>query len=136
MTRSSRPPTLLQRRMHGPPVMCLVFFEELRSHDSLPFFVENFFPPIQFVRNIALEYEKQQRMELATNMDGAAAAVLACGRRILPLPRIITKDSFREIAKQLVGLMSHPLFVDTSATALHVLCYGYPRACDDGVFGR
>ncbi|KAF8283912.1 putative NUC173 domain containing protein [Trypanosoma cruzi] len=97
----------------------------IASHDSLPFFVENFFPPIKFVRNIALEYEKQQRMELATKWTALLQQYWACGRRICHYPRIITKDSFREVAKQLVGLMSHPLFVDTSATALHVLCYGY-----------
>lgn len=37
----------------------------------------------------------------------------------------INNNSFRDLAKQLVGLLSNDTFVDISANALHTLCSGY-----------
>ncbi|RNF17952.1 ribosomal rRNA-processing protein 12 [Trypanosoma conorhini] len=97
----------------------------IASHDSLPFFVEHFFPLIQFTRSVALEYEKQQRVELSTKWTVLLQQYWRVGVGFCHYPRTITRESFRDVARQLVGLMSHPLFVDTGATALHVLCEGY-----------
>ncbi|KEG14114.1 ribosomal rRNA-processing protein 12 [Trypanosoma grayi] len=97
----------------------------IASHDSLPFFVEHFFPLIQFTRKVALEYEKQQQAELATKWMALLQQYWRIGVGFCHYPRIVTRDSFRDVAKQLVGLLSHPLFVNTGATALHVLCDGY-----------
>lgn len=95
------------------------------SHDSLPFFAEHFFPLIQFTRNVALELEKQGRVDLSRRWSALLQQYWRVGVGFCHYPRVITKDSFRDVAKQLVGLLSHPLFVDTGATALHVLCDGY-----------
>ncbi|KAH9593153.1 putative domain NUC173 [Trypanosoma melophagium] len=97
----------------------------IASHDSLPFFVEHFFPLIQFTRNVALEYEKQRRTEFSIRWTSLLQQYWRVGVGFCHYPRIITKESFRDVAKQLVGLLSHALFVDTGATALHVLCDGY-----------
>ncbi|RNF11101.1 ribosomal rRNA-processing protein 12 [Trypanosoma rangeli] len=103
----------------------LNIIRRIAPHDSLPFFVEHFFPLIQFSRSVALEYEKQQRVELANTWTALLQQYWRVGVGFCHYPRTITKESFRDVAKQLVGLLSHPLFVDTSATALHVLCDGY-----------
>ncbi|ORC91599.1 ribosomal rRNA-processing protein 12 [Trypanosoma theileri] len=103
----------------------LNILRRIASHDSLPFFVEYFFPLIQFTRNVALEYEKQRRPEFSLRWTSLLQQYWRVGVGFCHYPRIVTKDSFRDVAKQLVGLLSHALFVDTGATALHVLCDGY-----------
>ncbi|EAN79222.1 hypothetical protein, conserved [Trypanosoma brucei brucei TREU927] len=95
------------------------------SHDSLPFFVEYFFPLIQFTSGVALEYGRQQQVELAAKWTALLQQYWRLAIGFCQYPRIVDKDSFRDVAKQLVGLLPHPLFADAGATALHMLCSGY-----------
>ncbi|EPY24775.1 ribosomal rRNA-processing protein 12 [Angomonas deanei] len=94
-------------------------------HDSLPFFVQYFFPTIQFCSRSAVEAERSQRAEEAIHWSALITQYWRIAVAFCHYPTEVTNDSFREMAKQLVGLLSQPLFVNTSATAIHVLCDGY-----------
>ncbi|KAG8347409.1 ribosomal rRNA-processing protein 12 [Trypanosoma vivax] len=97
----------------------------IASHDSLPFFVQHFFPLIQFTRGVILEYQKRQQVELATKWLVLQQQYWRLAAGFCLYPREITKDSFRDLAKQLVGLLSNPLLADTAATAIHLICHSF-----------
>ncbi|KAK7201340.1 NUC173 domain containing protein [Novymonas esmeraldas] len=95
------------------------------SHDSLPFLVQHFFPSIQFCSRMAVEAEKEQRVEEYTRWSALQVQYWRVAGGFCHYPVEVTLDSFRDLAKQLVGLLASPTFVNTSASAIHVLCDGY-----------
>ncbi|KAG5495228.1 hypothetical protein JKF63_02283 [Porcisia hertigi] len=95
------------------------------SHDSLLFLVQHFFPSIQFCSKMALEAEKEKRIEEFTRWSALQVQYWRVAAGFCHHPVEVTLDSFRDLAKQLVGLLSNPTFVNTSASAIHVLCSGY-----------
>ncbi|CAJ1033834.1 NUC173 domain containing protein, putative [Leishmania lindenbergi] len=95
------------------------------SHDSLPFFIQHFFPLIQFCSKMAVEAEKEKRVEEFTRWSALQAQYWRVAAGFCHYPVEVTLESFRDLAKQLVSLLSSPVFVNTSASAIHVLCSGY-----------
>lgn len=95
------------------------------SHDSLPFFKEHFFPIIQFCSRQAVESEKSSRQEEFFHWSALLTQYWRIAVGFFHYPIEITESSFRDVAKQLVGLLSNKTFADTSATAIHVLADGY-----------
>ncbi|GET92009.1 hypothetical protein, conserved [Leishmania tarentolae] len=95
------------------------------SHDSLPFLIQHFFPLIQFCSKMAVEAEKEQRVEEFTRWSALQVQYWRVAAGFCHYPVEVTVESFRDLAKQLVGLLSNPVFVNTSASAIHVLCSGY-----------
>ncbi|KAG5469886.1 hypothetical protein CUR178_02028 [Leishmania enriettii] len=95
------------------------------SHDSLPFFIQHFFPMIQFCSKMAVVAEKEERVEEFTRWSALQVQYWRVAAGFCHYPVEVTLESFRNLAKQLVGLLSSPNFVNTSASALHVLCNGY-----------
>lgn len=98
----------------------------IASHDSLPFFVSYFGPIIAFCQKqydecIASGRESESLQWMALVTQYWRVAVGFC-----QFPQVITNESFRDLAKQLVGLLSTSL-VDTAANALHTLCSGYHK---------
>mmetsp|Transcript_32710 Transcript_32710/g.37886 ORF Transcript_32710/g.37886 Transcript_32710/m.37886 type:complete len:1233 (-) Transcript_32710:131-3829(-) len=96
----------------------------IASHDSLPFFVQHFFPIIHYCQKqydecIAGDRENESLQWMALLTQYWRVAVGFCH-----YPQIITTESFRDLAKALVGLLSTSL-IDTAANALHTLCHGY-----------
>ncbi|KPI89852.1 hypothetical protein ABL78_1021 [Leptomonas seymouri] len=103
----------------------LSVWRRMASHDSLPFFIQKFFPPIQFCSKMAVEAEKDHRTEEFTRWSALQVQYWRVAVGFCHYPVEVTMDSFRDLAKQLVGLLSSPSFVNTSASAIHVLCDGY-----------
>ncbi|CAC9533849.1 conserved hypothetical protein [Leishmania infantum JPCM5] len=95
------------------------------SHDSLPFLIQHFFPLIQFCSRMAVDSEKEQRVEEFTRWSALQVQYWRVAAGFCHYPVEVTLESFRDLAKQLVGLLSSPVFVNTSASAIHVLCSGY-----------
>ncbi|KPA81047.1 hypothetical protein ABB37_04414 [Leptomonas pyrrhocoris] len=95
------------------------------SHDSLPFFIQKFFPAIQFCSKLAAEAEKDHRTEEFTRWSALLVQYWRVAVGFCYYPAEVTAESFRDLARQLVGLLSNPSFVNTSASAIHVLCDGY-----------
>lgn len=95
------------------------------SHDSLPYFIQKFYPAIQFCSKMAVEAEKDQRTEEFTRWSALLVQYWRVAVGFCYYPVEVTLESFRDLAKQLVGLLASPSFVNTSASAIHVLCDGY-----------
>lgn len=96
------------------------------SHDSLPFFKEHFFPSIQFCSRQAVHAsEREELQDEFLRWSALLTQYWRIAGGFFHYPIEITDESFRDIAKQLVGLLKNPSFVDTSATAIHVLTDGY-----------
>lgn len=95
------------------------------SHDSLPFFKEYFFPIIQFCSRQAVEADKSAKQDEFIRWSALLAQYWRIAVGFFHYPIEITENSFRDIAKQLVGLLNNSTFIDTSATAIHVLADGY-----------
>lgn len=91
------------------------------SHDSLPFFKEHFFPLIQFCSRQAVEAERAGLQEEFLRWSALLTQYWRVTTGFFHFPLEITDESFRDVAKQLVGLLSNPSFVDTSATAIHII---------------
>lgn len=103
----------------------LNIIRRIASHDSLPFFVRYFFPKIQYCSKAAAEAEREHKAEAHAHWSALITQYWRVAAAFCHYPVEVNNDSFREMAKQLVGLLGQPLFVDTSATAIHVLCSGY-----------
>lgn len=95
------------------------------SHDSLPFFKDYFFPYIQFCSRKAVEAERADLQEEFLRWSALLTQYWRIVVGFFHYPTEITDASFRDVAKQLVGLLSNKTFVDTSATAIHVLADGF-----------
>lgn len=98
----------------------------IAAHDSLPFFVRYFGPIIEFCRN-------QEKESLAANREAEALQWGSLHSQywrvcvgFFHYPITVTSDAYREVAKQLVALLSTNL-VDVAANAFHVLCSGYHK---------
>lgn len=100
-------------------------WRRMASHDSLVFFVQRFFPAIQFCSKMAVEAEKGNRVEEYTRWSALQVQYWRVAVGFCHYPVEVTPESFRDLAKQLVGLLSSPAFVNTGASAIHVLCDGY-----------
>ncbi|KAG5469537.1 hypothetical protein LSCM1_02760 [Leishmania martiniquensis] len=107
------------------PSYLLNVWRRTSSHDSLPFFIEHFFPKIQFCSKMAVMAEKEQRVEEFTRWSALQVQYWRVAAGFCHYPVEVTLESFRDLAKQLVGLLSSATFVSTSASAIHVLCSGY-----------
>lgn len=95
------------------------------SHDSLPFFKDHFFPTIQFCSRKAVEAEKSDYQDEFIRWSALLTQYWRIAVGFFHYPLEVTDNSFRDIAKQLIGLLNNSAFMDTSATAIHVLCDGY-----------
>jgi ribosomal RNA-processing protein 12 len=100
-------------------------WRRMASHDSLPFFIQKFFPSIQFCSKKAVEAEKDHRTEEFTRWSALQVQYWRVAVGFCHYPAEVTLESFRDLAKQLVGLLPNSSFVNTSASAIHVLCDGY-----------
>lgn len=103
----------------------LPILRRIASHDSLAVFVELFFPQINFCSKMAAEAERSQRPEEYSRWTALLVQLWRVGVGFCHYPVEVTNDAFRDFAKQLVGLLSTPTFVDIGSSALHVLCDGY-----------
>lgn len=97
----------------------------IASHDSLEFLVGYFFPMIQFCSKAAAEAEAAQRVEERTRWLALVTQLWRIAVGFCHYPVHVTDTAFRDLAKRLVGLLSMPLFTNTAATAIHVLCDSY-----------
>eukprot|EP00796_Vickermania_ingenoplastis_P008419 gene8419-5899_t len=100
------------------------------SHDSLTFFKEYYFPSIKFCSVKAVEAEKGGQQEEFLRWSALLTQFWRIVVGFFHYPIEITDFAFRDIAKQLVGLLGNPTFVDTCSTAIHVLADGYYKLAD------
>lgn len=98
----------------------------IAAHDSLPYFVQHFGPIIEFCRNQEKECTAANREAEALQWATLHSQYWRVCVGFFHYPVVITPESFREIAKQLVSLLSTSL-VDVASNAFHVLCSGYHK---------
>ena len=97
-------------------------------HDSIGFFVSEFLPRIEHCQKVINECRMAADPSLKVTEMQLFAALHEQYWRIAAsfceFPHDITIDSFRHLAKALVGLLTTPL-VDVASLAIYNLCSGY-----------
>ncbi len=98
----------------------------IASHDDLTFFREYFLPIAKHAEEMTKEAQLGQRLTEAAQWNALWIQAWRIGVGFFHYPLVVTDESFREIAKALVGLLSTSL-VDTAATAFDAISSGYFR---------